>query len=114
MHDLLLMRGFDRVYDLFRHRQRFVKVQRTAQVLPFDIFHDEVVGANVVEVADIGVVQCGDGACLAAEALAERFFGNFDCDVAPQPRVARPVHLAHSAGANEREDLVRAEPRAGC
>lgn len=38
---------------------------------------------------------------------------DLDGDVALQPRVARAVDLAHSARANERGDLVRAEPCAG-
>ena len=37
---------------------------------------------------------------------------HFDGDVAAEPRVASPVHLAHAAGADGRDDFVRAEARA--
>src|SRR5688500_3949577 len=30
-----------------------------------------------------------------------------------QPRIARAIHLAHAAGAEERHDLITAEPSAG-
>ena len=36
---------------------------------------------------------------------------DLDRDVAPEPRVARPVHLAHPAGAERRDDLILSEPR---
>ena len=38
---------------------------------------------------------------------------DLDRDLAPEPRVARAVHLAHAAGAERRDDLVGAEARAG-
>jgi hypothetical protein len=51
------------------------------------------------------VVERGDGAGFALEALqpfrvrCDVGGKDLDRDVAPQPRVARPVHLAHAAGA---------------
>ncbi len=39
---------------------------------------------------------------------------HLDRDLAAQPRVARPIHLAHAARAEGREDFVRAQPCAGC
>src|SRR5690349_10145966 len=38
---------------------------------------------------------------------------HLDRDVASEARVARSIHLAHAAGAERRDDLVRPEPRAG-
>ena len=65
------------------------------------------------------MVQRGGGACFlfeSAEAIdvsrkCDR--QHFDRDVASQPRVARPVDLAHAAGADGREDFVGAEPVTG-
>jgi hypothetical protein len=34
---------------------------------------------------------------------------NFDRHIAPKPRIARAIHLAHATGAEQREDLVRAQ-----
>ena len=54
------------------------------------------------------MIQRGDRAGFALEALAELFGGDFDGDVAPEARVAGAIHFAHAAGADEREDFVRA------
>ncbi len=43
----------------------------------------------------------------------EHFGKNFDRDVAVKLRIARAVDLAHSAGAERREDLVHAEAHSG-
>jgi len=46
--------------------------------------------------------------------IPREFFGkHFDGDVAAELRVARPVHLAHPAGPDGLDDLVRAELGAG-
>ena len=41
----------------------------------------------------------------------KRSWQNFDCDIAVQPRVSRPINLAHAAGANWRMNLVRPQLR---
>ena len=46
---------------------------------------------------------------VVGEAVGE----DLDRDVAVEPRVARPVDLAHSAGAERRQDLVGAEAGSG-
>jgi hypothetical protein len=59
------------------------------------------------------MIQAGDGAGFALEALAQ--FGaigkmcwqNFDGDVAAQARVARAIDLTHSARPERRNDFVR-------
>jgi hypothetical protein len=38
---------------------------------------------------------------------------HFDGDLTVKPRIARAIHLAHPAGTDEREYLVRPECRAG-
>lgn len=48
------------------HRQRSLKGS------PFDVLHDQLVRPDVVQVADVGLVQCPDGPRLAPEALAMR------------------------------------------
>ena len=59
--------------------------------------------------ANIGVIQCRDSARFAFKAFRELFLRHFDGDDAVQPRVARPVHLAHAACADGRDDLIGAE-----
>src|SRR5205814_3545342 len=61
------------------------------------------------------MIELRDGAGFAVEAVPELRVGsqslgkNFDCDGAIQTGVARFVHFAHPAGAERRENLVRAE-----
>ena len=47
--------------------------QPLGQRLPFQELHDEIIGsvlrANVVELADMGMIQGGDGACFTVETL---------------------------------------------
>ncbi len=38
---------------------------------------------------------------------------NFDCDLAPEPRILGAVHLAHPARPERRQDFVGAETGAG-
>jgi hypothetical protein len=49
----------------------------------------------------------------SAGAIArERFGQDFQRHLAAQARIARAVHFAHAAGANQRDDLVRSNCRA--
>ena len=73
--------------------------------------------ADVVDDEDVGVVELGGGAGFLLEAReafgigGEARVDDLDRDFAPEPRVARPVDLAHAARAERREDLVGAELR---
>ena len=121
MNDPLFVRGGQRVRDLRADLQRFVDLQRAAlearrQGLAVQELHDEIVGgafpADVVQRADVRVVERGDGAGLALEPFTNLgVFGkvrgeDLDRDVAPQARVLRPVDLPHPAGAQRADDLV--------
>ena len=66
-----------------------------------------------------GMIERGEDFGFALEAreavgiVRERVGQDLDRDVALQPRVARAIHLAHAAGAEQRVDFVRAEASAG-
>jgi hypothetical protein len=72
-------------------------------------FRDEI-----VEGADVRMRQARDRASFQREALSASGIPSrlaqqaFDRDIAAQPRVVGAVHLAHSPGADRREDFVRA------
>src|SRR5438309_1005964 len=65
------------------------------------------------------MIQLRDGASFALEAGlqvevgSDRRMEGFDGDNAIEPDVASAVDFSHTAGANGREDFVRAEMRAG-
>ena len=128
MRDALPMRLVERVGDLDRNLQRLVERQRPllqarGQRLAVQMRHDQVVraidAADVVDAADVGMVQGRDGASLALEAgphigIASDFARqDLDRDRAIEPRVARAIDLPHPAGPKGGEDLVRAEAGAG-
>ena len=75
--------------------------------------------ANLVNRADIGVIERRDGARFLQQSLAPSGFlsqssrKDLQGDVPLQPRIARAVYLAHAARADGVEDLVRAKVRAG-
>jgi len=50
----------------------------------FHQLHDEIIRPDVVERADVRMIQRGDGACLALEAVAKLGTGNLDRDQAIQ------------------------------
>ena len=124
MHHALPVRALQSVRHLDAVSQHLLEGQRPAlhalrQRLAFQVFQHQVVDAtlmaDVVERADVGVLEGGDGARLALEALAElaargeMLRQDLDGDLAVEPRVARAIHLAHAAGADGGKDLVRAE-----
>ena len=87
--------------------------------LALEIFHDQEVHAvlrtDVVQRADVGMIQGRDRACLALHALFQFGVGgqmigeNLDGDVASEAGVAGAVHLAHSTSAQWRLNFVGAK-----
>ena len=118
MPDPFFMRRVERLGDLPRDIQSFFERQRPlldplGKRRLLDQFHYEVVGADVVERADIQMIQRGDGAGFGFEAVRELLGGDFAGDFAAKARITRPRDFAHAALANRRDQLVRAEPRGG-
>ena len=74
-----------------------------------DQLHDEVVGPDVVERADVRMVEGGNRPRLALESVAEFSRRDFDRDVAAETGVASLVDLAHSAFAQLGHDLIGTE-----
>jgi hypothetical protein len=91
--------------------------------LALEQLHHEVVDAvllaDVVEHAEVGMVETGNGSRPALETRSTlgvlREFGrqHLDRDVATEPRVLRAVDLAHAPGADRGHDFVGAKANAG-
>jgi hypothetical protein len=104
------------------HGQRAL-LQAARQRLAVDELHHQVVDAvlatDVVQRADVGMTQLRDGARLAVEAgaglgrLGQVRRQHLHGHIAAQARVAGAVDLAHAAGAERGDDLVRTEHGAG-
>jgi hypothetical protein len=93
---------------------------RLGQRLAFHALHYEVVDAillaDVVQRADVGMVEGGDGSCLAFEPLpVHRIVGelreDLDGDSALEPCISRTVNLSHSAHTEHGENLVGSQTR---
>ena len=87
-----------------------------------ELGHDERrsrVRAHVVHRQDVGMIQRRGGARFALEprqpvaVLGKRRGDDLDGNVTCKARIARPVDLAHAAGAKGGHDRVRSEPSAG-
>src|SRR6185436_2459871 len=128
MDDAMAMRGVERRGDLDGAPDRLVRWQRAfgnsiRERLALEARHHEevrpLVLADVVQGADVGVIESADRLGLALEALAAIGIGcrfirqDLDRDGAIEPAVLRPVDLTHPARAERRDDFVRAEAGAG-
>src|SRR6266704_1945419 len=88
--------------NLFQRQRAFARA--VGQSLALEIFHDEVAGAvvrtDVVQLTDIGMVQTGDGTCLAVKALLGFRIGremrrqDLDGYRALEASVAGAIHLS--------------------
>jgi hypothetical protein len=110
MNHSLGVRGLERGSDLDRQTERLAGRQRAfGQRLAIDQLHDDVVGANIVDLADVGMVQSGDGLGFARKSIAELVGRRLDRDIAIEARIPGAVDLAHTALAEQRKDLIWTE-----
>ena len=115
------MRLIERVGNFYRVLHYLLDRQRAFQQplrerLALEIFHHQKINsilvARVVERADVGMIQAGDGFCFAVEALAQiRAVGemsgqNFYRDDSVEADIAGFVDLAHSARTDSGEDFI--------
>ena len=129
MDDAARVRRRQRIGHRNRDSQHFAEAQAVARderveaLAPHVLHHDELgaVGRlDLVDGDDVGMVEGRGGLRFLDEAAAairvRQAVGgeHLDGDLAVQPRVAGAIDLAHAAGAEQVENLVGAEPRAGC
>ncbi len=126
--DALRVRGFERLGNLPRDRQRLVERDRTARDAigerrSFDHLEHErrqMIGRlEAVDGRDVGMIERRQEIGFAREArqalgiAGEERRQNLERDVARQLAVAGAVDFAHPAGADQGDDLVGAEAGAG-
>src|SRR5262245_31227885 len=124
MNDALLVSRFHCFRDLLGDWECLVERDRSLRNTvrkrwSLDQLHHEGLDAvtlfKAVNLADVGMVQRGERAGLALEPgqtfaiVCESLRQDFNRDVALELRVPRPIHLPHSALAEQRSDFVRAE-----
>src|SRR5579863_2396592 len=124
MDNTLLMRLLQGLRDFYSNLQNLIKrkralLQALGDSLAFEILHDQEVGAvlsaNVVERADIGMLERGNSFGFALHPLFQlRVRGqvrgqNFDGNSAVEAGVPRPIDLAHTTHAERGDDFIRTE-----
>src|SRR5207248_11390538 len=80
VHDALLMRRVQRIANLGRILQGLSQRQRTFKGATLDVFHYQVVRADVVQRANVRMIQRGYGAGLALETGRELLPSGLDGD----------------------------------
>ena len=103
------VRGVQCVGNLARQPHRFVLRNRTAERFPLEILEDEVVGSDVVDLANVWMVDRGNGARFALKPAHIVSDHPLDRDRAIQASIVRLVNLAHTSRADQRLDRVWAE-----
>ena len=83
--------------------------KRPPERLAFDVLHHQVIRTDVMERADVRMIQRGDGASFLLKTRRVLALELFNRDDTVQPRVTRLLNLAHAARTNRRKDFVRAE-----
>ena len=101
------------VGNLARQPHSFVSSHRTAERFPLEILEDEVIGSDVVDLANVWMVDRGNGARFALKPARIVSDHPLDRDGAIQASIVRLVDLAHTSRADQRLDFVRAKPRPG-
>ena len=122
MDDAFFMRGFERLGDLTRDRQRLIErdgalrqtIRQRGSLDQFQHERRQVAGFfETVDGRDMRVIQRGQEFRFPSKARApigvagERPRQDFHRDVSLQSGVARAVHLAHAALAEGRDDFVQ-------
>jgi hypothetical protein len=128
VHDAALVRGCQPVGDLVCNAQRFLDGNPAlsdplGQRRPVDELHRErrraLAALQPIDVGDVGVAQGRESLGFLLEArhagrvARERSGQHLERDIAPELHIARTIHLAHTARANQGGDFVGAKTRTG-
>jgi len=111
VHDALAMGGVEGVCDLKCVFASRIEGQGSPQWFALNEFHDQIVGADVVERADVRVAEGADRPSLPNEAIAEFTQDHFDRHPATQARVLCLIDFSHAAATDRPNDPVR--PKVG-
>jgi hypothetical protein len=119
---------FERLRNLPGNRNRLIERQRASlnarcQRLAVDeLQHQKPMRSSLLEAVDTGdvlMVQRGEDLRLAPEPrepfriLGDAVRQRFQRDLAGEPGVLRPIHLAHAACAEQADDLIGTQLRSG-
>jgi hypothetical protein len=116
MNDALVVRAAKSAGDLEAVLQDLLGRKRAlaqtcSECLPLDKLHDEVIGPDIIERADVRMIERGNRMRLAVEAPAELLGGDFDGYWTIETGIDASINVTHSARTNQRVDSVWTEAR---
>jgi hypothetical protein len=114
MDNAARVRGGDRIRDVNRVVQRLVQTQPAfrndlIELATLDQLHHEEIRADIVERADVGMIQRSDQTGFTGKAFAEVAGRELQGDHPIEARVAGRPHFAHPAPPDRLNELVRPE-----
>src|SRR5712691_13020430 len=84
MRDALVVRSAESIGNLPRDAQSLIERHWSRGRLALDELHHQVIRADVVNLADVGVIQRGDGFGFTFKAFRELRGGDLDRDITIQ------------------------------
>jgi hypothetical protein len=69
--------------------------------------------AEIVNVTDVRVIQCGDRTCFTFQTFRELLSRDFDGDIAVQALVMCTIDFTHPTRPNRLQNFIRTEPVSG-
>ena len=94
VQDAFTVGVFERAGNLNGQLESLLYRHGTGNRRAIHVFHDEVVGTNIVERADIRMIQRRYRARFPLEAFGKLCRADFDRDCPIQSRIARLIHLS--------------------
>ncbi len=109
MRNAFFVRGIQRIQNLIGVFGGLFERQRPMQRRAVDVLHHQIIGADIVDLADVRMIERRHRARLAFKAFAEFLLGDLQRDNAIQPGVARFPDLSRATGTELRNDFVGAQ-----
>jgi hypothetical protein len=109
MRYALLVRGIESVANLRGILKSLIHRQWAFKWRALDVFHYQIIGTNIVELADVWMIQRTDGLGFSFESFGELFLRNLDRDIATDAGITRLPCLSHAAFPNKRDAFIWAE-----
>ena len=100
--------------NLHRQVKQLTRVIHRGYRRTLDELHHQIIWSDVIDLADVRMIQRGNRPRLALESIAELLGRCFNGNRAVEPRVPGFVHFAHTPCPSHGNDFVWTQPGTGC
>ena len=108
MDDSLAVCRFERAGNLQRDPHRIGRCHGTGERRSVDVLHDQIIAADIVQGADVRVIEARDRACLAFDGSAGHT-ESLDGHDTVKPGIPGLPDVSHTARSNPGQEDVRAD-----